>query len=192
MKATPNERSLAQMVASMITIHRKLWQRSARAKGAESDWERFYEQQRNRESIIGFYICNFSGGNPARFLQLIAAALDGKLHGTKYEEAFLNACGKAIKRRLRNKTSPGLEINDLCLTSSEVTDVMALVCTEMGLKKFPNKTSHVRRHVLRLAAKLGYKLGYKCGRPRKKLPRLEVTQNRGNKKKRSLSQSLSR
>jgi hypothetical protein len=165
MKATPNERRWAQMVASMITFHCKLWQRAGRAKGgSERDWERFYEQQSNRENIIGFYICNFSGGNPARFLQLIAAAMDGRLRGTKYEEAFLKACEKAIKRRLKNKTSPGLDINDLCLASSEVTDVMALVCTEMGLKKFPQKTSHVHRHVLRLAEKFGRKLGYKRGR----------------------------
>jgi len=172
MKATPNERRQAQMVASMIIFHRKLWQRAGRAKGSERDWERFYEQQSHRENIIGCYICNFSGGNPARFLQLIAAAMDGKLRGTKYEEAFLKACDKAIKRRLKNKTSPGLDVNDLCLASSEVTDAMALVCTEMGFKTFPEKTSHVRRHVLRLADKLGYKLGYKRGRhPKKKLPR---------------------
>jgi hypothetical protein len=156
------------MVASMITIHRKLWQRAARAKGAESDWERFYEQQSNRESIIGSYICNFSGGNSARFLQLIAAALDGKLRGTKYDEAFLKACKKAMERRLRSKTSRGLDVNDLCLTSSEVTDAMSLVCTEMGLKKFPQKTSHMRRHVLRLAKKHGRELSTKLGRPRRK------------------------
>jgi hypothetical protein len=174
MKATPNERRCAQMVASMITFHRKLWQRAARAKraeSAESDWERFYEQQSNRESIIGFYICNFSGGNPARFLQLVAAALDGKLRGTKYDEAFLNACQRVVKRRRRNKTGPGLDVNDLCFTSSEVTDAMTLVCTEMGLEKFPHKTNHVRRHVLRLAKKLGHKLSTKLGRPRKKSPR---------------------
>ena len=69
MKATPNERRLAQMVASMITFHRKLWQRAGRAKGSERDWERFYEQQSNRENTIGCYICNFSGGNPARFFR---------------------------------------------------------------------------------------------------------------------------
>src|SRR5262245_48865868 len=128
MKAMPSERRLAQMVASMITLHRKLWQRAARAKGAASDWERFYEQQSSRENLIGFYICNFSGGNPARFLQLIAAALDGRLTGTKYDEAFLKACQRAIHRRLKNKTSPGLDVNDLCLTSSEVTAAMTLVC----------------------------------------------------------------
>jgi hypothetical protein len=203
MKATRSEQRLARMVASVITIHRRLWQLAGRAKGgANSDWERFYEHQSNLENIIGFYICNFSGGKPARFLQLIALALDGKL-GTNYEQAFLKASQKAMKRlseeakemKRLGKVLPPVDVNDLRLTSEEATNAMLLVLTEMKLKKFPKETSHVRRHVLRLADKLGYKLGYKRGRPpKKKLPRalkLDSQKHRG-KKPSSAIQSLPR
>jgi hypothetical protein len=199
MKATPNERRRAREVASMITFHRKLWQRAGRAKGgADSDWERFYEQQSNLENIIGFCICNFSGGNPARFLQLIALALDGKL-GTKYEQAFLEATQNAMKRlseeakemKRLGKVLPPVDVNDLRLTSEEVTNAMLLVLTKMKLKTFPQKTDYVRRHVLRLADKLGYKRGRP---PNKKLPRalkLDSQKHRG-KKLSSAIQSLPR
>jgi hypothetical protein len=123
MKATPSEQTWARMVASMITKHGDLWQRAGRVKGGdESVWERFYEQQRNRENMIGFYICNFSGGNPARFLRLVAEILDGKtLHGAPHDDVILKATEiarerrlkRSRERRLKNKESPSLDVEDL-------------------------------------------------------------------------------
>jgi hypothetical protein len=43
MKATPDEKETAQLVARMIQSQRDLVQRAAGATGAESDWEDFYE-----------------------------------------------------------------------------------------------------------------------------------------------------
>jgi len=139
------ERRRAQMVASMIKRHRDLWQRAGRAKGGtERDWERFYEQQSDRENLIGFYICNFAAGNPARFLQLVAHAIDGKVQGAPHDDVILEAAKEVMERRLKKKTGRSLrfgERNPLCPFPEVDAEYLKLT------KGIPNRMSdrHVRR-----------------------------------------------
>jgi len=127
MKATPSEQRWAQMVASMITMHRNLWQRAARVKLGEIDEERFFELQSQRSNVIGFYICyvcNFPDVNPARFLRLVAAALDGSLRGAPHDEVIQKAYKKTVRTGKR-KGKGNMEVFDLFADVGEVLDSYA-------------------------------------------------------------------
>jgi hypothetical protein len=154
MKATPDEKETAQLVARMIQSQRDLVQRAAGATGAESDWEDFYEWISRGYSNIGFYICNLSGGNPARFLRLVAEILDGKkLRGAPHDDLVLQAIKKANKRsRKTRKAGRGMDISDLLPRPFPEIDAAYLDLT----KATPNDRLDERQLRRRVEA-LGYK-----------------------------------
>jgi hypothetical protein len=146
MKATPDERILAQFVAFLIRGDCKLWQHARTV----SDWERY-----NRSSIIGFYICNLSGGNPARFLRLVAEVLSGKnLRGAPHDDLILQAIKKANKRhRKTRKAGRGMAISDLLPPPFPEIDAAYL-----DLTKATTNDRLDERQLRRRVEALGYKL----------------------------------
>jgi hypothetical protein len=156
MKTTHIERQWAQLVAKLMRNYNETWKKAARAKGSESEWERFHDHMGDCQSNIFLFISMINGhsnANLPRTLRLIADALDGKLRGTNNEEAVLMACERAMKRRSEKRRLEGRRgwrISDFSADPRDVQDLLPVVCTQMGLKKAPH-----RDHVRRILKKLG-------------------------------------
>jgi hypothetical protein len=121
----------------------------------------------------------------AEKLRMVADALEGKLHGAKFDDAIREAVNKALhtgNRMDEREPDPDrVHRGDLPLAFvSEVHDKMVVVCTKRGFKETPTKDALRRRLKI-----LGYGLSERPGARRKtnskaKLPRPEITRNRGN------------
>ena len=161
MKSTPLEREWAQRLARSILRARESVNKLAFAKKNSDREQLLLKAAEANHHYVGLHLCQF----PTRFLRLVAEELEGKLRGTKYEEAFLEACKRAVARRLRLRKS-GVDIADHMPWLQDVNDLLPSVCTQMGLKRSPHKD-----YVRRLGKKHKQRLLAKRGR-RKKSPRV--------------------
>lgn len=107
--------------------------------------------------IFGQHFWLFSDGdNPGRFLRLVADALDGKLHGARYDDAII----KAYKKASRTGKRQAERTLNILPFFSEVRNALLI---QSGRSPVP--TGRALRRRLEI---LGYPLSKKAGRPRKK------------------------
>jgi len=144
-------RSMARLMAKSIAVVQELQQRRLSTKELDREL---------RKAFAVWTICISSYlDDPAKFLHMVANALEGKLRGPKLDDAIKQAFREAVDAGYRRAERP----NRFRPFLSEVDSRLAVVLTKIGYDGKPTKDGLRRR-----AEILGYRLSHKAGAPRKK------------------------
>jgi hypothetical protein len=160
------ERRLAHSIARDFQHGDKWFLKAGKAAENSDEQLRAFEIARNHWFSTCTMICSLGA---AKWLRLVADALEGKLHGAKDDEAIEEAVKKAVCDGERRHE------RDLIFFpfASELYDAFKQIVAERWQRtRKPSRVPH-KDALIRRAKILGHGLSKKRGRPHKKrLPRL--------------------
>ena len=160
-------RKLAQFAALHIRNALTAFGRARFGRAADSDEKRAMNDVKKSWFLAGLLIsCGYPDPaefDPAKFLRLVAEALDGKFHVAKYDDAIHEAHRRAVRTGKRRDERDSI----LCPFPSELYDAFKQnVAEQWERTEKPSRVPH-KDAMIRRAKILGYDLSEKPGRHRK-------------------------